>query len=283
MPHAVLAHLEIIKRLKDRTFSVLICTYLSQETEESSVAVIEEGRALWVLGGTADGIHDVLTTQIVRPGRPTEWGPNMTEQVSGHCSTTLQDGSVIVTGGNRNNIRGSSNTDIFNFTTGQWSQKKDMKQRRMIHSCAQVWLDPGNPSFLSGAVTNRSVLSIVVAGGKPELSWKLYMVHILTGLYQNGVDHPVHSAEVYLPWNDTWVELPDLPSFRDPKTGTYKNISQTRILSLSNVVHLIGGIAIDWKTNSEKISNLVWRLKFNSVNQSFFWTNDVDQPMGIYL
>jgi hypothetical protein len=94
---------------------------------------IEDDKAMWILGG--EGAKNILSsTQIVRPGMPTEWGSEMTEVVAGHCSRTLQDGSVIVTGGQRrSNPYGSAKTEIYNFTTRQWSQKKDTKQRRMHH------------------------------------------------------------------------------------------------------------------------------------------------------
>jgi hypothetical protein len=137
------------------------------------MAVIEEGRAMWILGGVDAGKHYLSSTQIVRPGMPTERGPDMTEEAIGHCSTPLQDGSVIVTGGiRRSNLWGSPRTEIYNFTTRQWSQKKDMKQRRLAHSCTPVWLSRDNPDsdILFGVVSNTSILSIVVAGGKLTLS-----------------------------------------------------------------------------------------------------------------
>ena len=61
--------------------------------------MIEDGRAMLVLGGGDASSHILATAQIVRPGKPTELGHAMTEETLGHCSTTLTDGSVIVTGG----------------------------------------------------------------------------------------------------------------------------------------------------------------------------------------
>jgi hypothetical protein len=145
------------------------------------MAVIEEGLAMWTLGGIAADHHPSLSTQIVRPGRPTEWGPDRTEEAADHCSTTLQDGSVIVTGGRRSsNMGGSAKTEIYNFTTKQWSQKKDMKHRRVWHSCTQVWLSPDalESQIVAGQATNKSVFSIVVAGGKLTLSY--YLTNIIS-------------------------------------------------------------------------------------------------------
>jgi hypothetical protein len=125
-----------------------------------------------VLGGMND-THLLSSTQIVRPGQTTQSGPDMTEVVMDHCSTTLQDGSVIVTGGSRmSNPYGSAKTELYNFATGKWRQLKDMKQRRMLHSCTQVWLNSDNlhGDVLSGIVKKTSVLSVVVAGGKIAMS-----------------------------------------------------------------------------------------------------------------
>ena len=122
-----------------------------------------------VMGGMQDNHHFLPTSQIVRLGQPTEPGPHMTEWVAGHCSTTLQDGSVVITGGLRkSNHAGSAMAEVYNFTTGQWRQVQNMRQGRFFHSCTQVWLSPDDPEsdILSSYVTNTSIISIVVAGGK---------------------------------------------------------------------------------------------------------------------
>ena len=121
-----------------------------------------------MLGGSNNtGVHS--STQIVRPGQPTVWGPPMTEEVQGHCSTTLQDGSVIVTGGERRGIA-SARVQVFNMTSKKWEERTAMIQERYFHSCAQIWLDP-NPiavnvgMFVPREITSKCVLSVVVAGG----------------------------------------------------------------------------------------------------------------------
>ena len=122
--------------------------------------------------GGADEKHVYQSTQVVRQGQPTRWGPNLTEIGLGHCATTLQDNSVILTGGQRrSNPLGSARTDVYNSTTKRWERKADMRQRRASHSCTNVWLNP-NPStsIINGVITpiltDTSVLSVVVAGGK---------------------------------------------------------------------------------------------------------------------
>ena len=112
------------------------------------------------------------TTQVVSQGQPTQWGPNLTEAGDNHCATTLQDNSVILTGGEtQSNIYGSARTDVYNSTTKRWERKADMRQRRLHHSCTNVWLEP-DPSFsfihgvIAYTLSDTSVLSVVVAGGK---------------------------------------------------------------------------------------------------------------------
>ena len=126
----------------------------------ASTAVIEDGQAMLVLGGR-DQSHAHYTTNIVRPGQPTQPGPNMTEEANMHCSTTLLDGSVIITGGSRrSNPYGSARTEMLNLTTKEWSKLSNMRQRRLQHSCTQVWLNPydSQDDILKGLVTNTSVL-----------------------------------------------------------------------------------------------------------------------------
>ena len=68
-----------------------IPTLNSQAVKSPSSAVIEEGRALWVLGGGDKDLSVVSSTQIVRPGQPTVWGPDMTKNAMWHCSVTLEE------------------------------------------------------------------------------------------------------------------------------------------------------------------------------------------------
>ena len=60
-----------------------------------------------------------------------------------------------------------------------------------------------------------------------------------------GILQPVHTVEVYLPWNNTWLELPTLPTFTDD--GSVLDMTFTQILSLPmgsaglSTVCLLGG------------------------------------------
>ena len=123
-----------------------------------------------MLGGQDKDNYLQSSTQIVRPGQPTVWGPDMTEWATFHCSVTLADNAVMVTGGRRkSDPAGSARTEVYSFTTQRWDRREDMNQRRMWHSCSTVWLDsrshPAN-GFIDTGVDNSSVLSVVVAGGE---------------------------------------------------------------------------------------------------------------------
>ena len=129
--------------------------------------MIEDGRAMLVMGGVGAGRHPLSSTQIVRPGQPTQPGPHMSGWALGHCSSTLQDGAVIVTGGIRpDNLGGSARTEVLNTSTGVWVQGRGMRQRRAGHSCTQVWVTPDADDILTPTLTNTSVLTTAVAGGK---------------------------------------------------------------------------------------------------------------------
>ena len=103
--------------------------------------MIEDGGALWVLGGGDQDLQVQSYTQVVRPGQVTQWGPSMTEDTTMHCSTTLGDGSVMVSGGQRRSdqLTGSARTEIYNFTSGLWTARADMGQRRGLHSCVMEY------------------------------------------------------------------------------------------------------------------------------------------------
>ena len=127
---------------------------------------------LWVMGGADENNVIQQRTQVVRQGQSTQWGPDLTEFGAYHCATTLQDNSVILTGGARHGDGfGSARTEVYNSTTRGWERKADMRYRRYGHSCTNVWLEP-KPSFpfagavIADSVYDRSVLSVVVAGGK---------------------------------------------------------------------------------------------------------------------
>ena len=99
------------------------------------------------------------------------------------------------------------------------------------------------------------------------------------GFYlEEGVLHPISSVEVYLPWNNTWLELPSLP-YMDP--GRRMEFTRIFSLNLEGVprLHLLGG---DYAHSSGGItlSSTVWGLLWNYTNNSYYWTTKWSPPMG---
>ena len=144
----------------------------------ASVAVVDDGKAMLVMGGEDAHHHALSSTQLVRPGHPTQPGPSLTGWVASHCSVALQGDQVIMAGGQRHADRGhgSAVVEILNTSSRQWTKTGSMKHSRLLHSCGQVWLSPDDPDgdILSGLVSNTSVLSMVVAGGKAGYIYSLY-------------------------------------------------------------------------------------------------------------
>ena len=144
----------------------------------ASVAVVDDGKAMLVMGGVDAHHHALSSTQLVRPGHPTQPGPSLTGGVASHCSVALQGDQVIIAGGQRLADRGhgSDVVEILNTSSHQWTKTGSMKNPRDGHSRAQVWLDPDrlDGNILSGDVSNTSVLSMVVAGGKAGYIYSLY-------------------------------------------------------------------------------------------------------------
>ena len=127
------------------------------------------GDSLWVMGGADKDQYVQSGTQVVRQGQPTQWGPSLTEPGGFHCATTLQDNSVILTGGMTNsNLTGSPRTEVYNSTTKVWERRASMKQRRYGHSCTSVWVEqyPSLEGVIAWDETATAILSVVVAGGR---------------------------------------------------------------------------------------------------------------------
>jgi hypothetical protein len=100
------------------------------------------------------------------------------------------------------------------------------------------------------------------------------------GNYGN-VWHPVNSVELYIPWNDTWIDLPHLPDIKFDNDETDYKMSQTVIMTDdTNQIKLLGGQHMNWDTDFERVSSCVWRLIFSHNNHSYYWSNESDQPMG---
>ena len=87
--------------------------------------------------------------------------------------------------------------------------------------------------------------------------------------------------ELYVPWNDTWIYLPDLPKINEELI-----MSKTHIVSIADnnrgsALLLLGGTFVNRKTMSdETTSRGVWRLRWDETSHSYSWTDQFDTKMG---
>ena len=98
--------------------------------------------------------------------------------------------------------------------------------------------------------------------------------------------HPVYSVEVYIPWNDTWMDLPPLPDFGG---GQYR-MDKTRIMSLPGLagggepgLYLLGGTSSNCSRGEETDTNQVWRLMWDHGSHTYSWTDTYLQELGRLL
>lgn len=117
----------------------------------ATATVLPDGRVL-VAGGTegnnSNELHDVAdllgtalkSTEIYDPVTDTwSWGTNMTEFKAGAMAATLNDGRWLVSGGVTHTLLFgipipdfSENQQIYDPTTGTWSNTADMKDKRAL-------------------------------------------------------------------------------------------------------------------------------------------------------
>lgn len=141
-------------------------------------AVVVNNSLLLIGGASKDESYRNSTQQVRHGQQAIQWpGPDMSEERVHHCSTLLEDGSIIVTGGKTlQNKKGSNMTEVYNSTTHKWERKADTNQGRYGHACASVWLNPEpelGKGILAYTVTANSILSQVIAGGK-KISYSMY-------------------------------------------------------------------------------------------------------------
>ena len=90
--------------------------------------------------------------------------------------------------------------------------------------------------------------------------------------------------EVYIPWNDTWINLPPLPNLGDGGG----RLDTTPIMFLpdhgggGSFLYLLGGSSTDWNTEVATATKTVWRLMWDSSSQTYSWTNSIDPELGRY-
>ena len=118
----------------------------------------------------------------------------------------------------------------------------------------------------------------------PEVSreGRFSFIESISGWYRDkeGASHSVFGVEVYLPWNDTWLDLPPLPDLG----GGYGRMDRTRLMFLSDVaggvplLYLLGGSTTIWSHGVDASDRRVWILQWDTFNHTYSWS-DRDEPL----
>ena len=92
--------------------------------------------------------------------------------------------------------------------------------------------------------------------------------------------HKTRTAEVYLPWSDTWFNLPTLPTFT--YDGAQYNITDAQIFSILTEggyyrLYLVGGMNFDITTTALLPTKHIYYLLYNG---TYHWNQNSDLDMG---
>ena len=120
---------------------------------------------LWVIGGSADGLTALDTTEFIdmKNGGKISYGPPLPEGLAGHCVVELNKNEVMIIGGQNNDnrpglkeigIESERKTRIYNNITRDWRDGPNLNSKRRGSACAM---------FRSSLHENRMV--VLVAGG----------------------------------------------------------------------------------------------------------------------
>ena len=87
--------------------------------------------------------------------------------------------------------------------------------------------------------------------------------------------------ELYIPWNNTWLDLPPLPDLAD---GAGR-MDRTRIMHMTGSeggfrLYLLGGSTTDWNTGESTFTETVWRIVWDSSSKTYSWTNRATPVLG---
>ena len=91
----------------------------------------------------------------------------------------------------------------------------------------------------------------------------------------------MNSVEVYIPWNNTWLDLPALPYMED---GNHR-MDETRIMYITDdsggsFLYLLGGSSTDWNTEEGIFTGTVWTLSWDHGSQTYSWKSSLDPALG---
>ena len=126
----------------------------NMNTARAAAGSIVIDSKLWVIGGSADGLTGLDTTEFIdmKNGGKITYGPPLPEGGAGHCVVALNKNEVMTIGGHKSPLL--RKTKIYNNITGDWRDGPNLKSDRHDSACAL---------FRSSLHENRMV--VLVAGG----------------------------------------------------------------------------------------------------------------------
>ena len=88
------------------------------------------------------------------------------------------------------------------------------------------------------------------------------------------VVHQPNTAEVHLPWSDTWFNLPTLPTFT--YDGAQYNITDAKIFSILStsgayMLYLVGGMSYDSASETLLPTKHIYFLEYNG---TYHWNHE---------
>ena len=107
----------------------------------------------------------------------------------------------------------------------------------------------------------------------------------IPGWYRDDANvlHPSPTVELYIPWNQTWVSLPPLPTLSPTLDMWFTRIISMRSGSGIDKLFLVGGEHADPNTGVGTYTRQVWTLRHNSSGYYYWYSNsDLDPDMGNY-
>ncbi len=114
----------------------------------ASSIVINEGKVLWITGGRDRSYTKLNTSNYVNVVGGSNIGPDLPTQLSSHCILTVNDSTVMVTGG----VWRLEATWYYTFESGVWTSGPNMIYGRHAHVCGAL-KDSNNGKKITVAAT----------------------------------------------------------------------------------------------------------------------------------
>ena len=133
-------------------------TSVMEEVRSDAASLVLNGDTLWVTGGGTQD-YQLDTTELVRPGRPTQRGPKIPYQYRGHCLVRLNETTAMLIGGSYAPGGYSGATYLYDIPTETWTDNCALNVGRFLHACG-VAIDEADGAKI-----------VVAAGGYAGLAY----------------------------------------------------------------------------------------------------------------